>query len=155
VAANNEIQSWLDCLSGKLLLALVSTVLLCSESRGSHDHILLFDSTGRSVGLLLVLASTAILGFRSGPHYLSLVRTAQKTLRPLLLRPICCRGNGFAVSLLSNDRLYTFYYSGFQQFLYCRVFISCCENVFAAPLPSSGRLILFHYFGFQLSCHHT
>jgi hypothetical protein len=34
------------CLTAKLLLALISTVILGSESHVTHDHILLSDSSG-------------------------------------------------------------------------------------------------------------
>jgi hypothetical protein len=33
-------------LTAKLLLAFTSTVILCSEPHGTHDHILLFDGSG-------------------------------------------------------------------------------------------------------------
>jgi hypothetical protein len=43
---NTGLCSLTDCLTAKLLLALASTVILGSESHGTHYHILLSDGSG-------------------------------------------------------------------------------------------------------------
>jgi hypothetical protein len=95
-------------LMGKLLLALASTVILSSESHGTHDHILLYydfgncEATlwlcvGRSGKLLLAFASNAILGSEShGTHDHILLshdsgsRTSTGTAVSVCWRVNCC-----------------------------------------------------------------
>jgi hypothetical protein len=63
------IPDWLSiCLSGKLLLALASTVILGSESRWTHDHILLSHDSGSRATLTHSHISLGKVHSLSCPH---------------------------------------------------------------------------------------
>jgi hypothetical protein len=121
----------------QLLLVLASTVILWSESRGTHDHILLFQTRD----------SPSLEG--QVPIFIS-PRTRDAWLYPQAL------GSLFVISYDSQG------YSGdirprfhmglsrkhrFQQYLYYCMLIHCQRNLFTESLPrnSSG---IFAYFAF-------
>jgi hypothetical protein len=101
-----------DRLSAKLMLV-TSTVNLGIESHGSHDHILLSDSSGS----LQTLSTHCLV------KLYSLYNLAMDSI-----------GNPFPAAPV----LFRVY---LQQFLYCCMSILCCGKMFWLPLPSNGCLL--------------
>jgi hypothetical protein len=86
-----------SCLCGKFLLALASTIILNSESRGNHDHILLsHDSVSLHIKYMI----------RHGQYRKHRV---QQFLYCCVC--ICCRRNVSTEPLPSNGRLFWLRYS--------------------------------------------
>jgi hypothetical protein len=122
----------------QLLLALASAVILGSEYRKSHDHILLSqirDSPnleGQVPEFMYPRNKVAQLYPQELGHLSSPPTTRRATVE--VFESASSRGS------LHREH-------SFQQFLYC------CINVSTTPLPSNFRLFLFRYSLFQPSCH--
>jgi hypothetical protein len=135
------------------MLALVSAVRLGSESRGTHDYVLLsqiWDSPGWRA---IYSPETRWPSYtpRHWAPFSSLPATRRATVE--VFEPSFVRNSLIAAA--AGGRRYT---ALAQQHLNHRVLYSCfsicCRgNVFTFPLPKYDRLYSFHYSGFQPSCH--
>jgi hypothetical protein len=132
----------------QLSLALASTVILGSESRGAHDHILL--SQIRDSPNLEGHIPAFISPRNRWPNY------TLKQWVPFASPPTARRATvevfdpastlgGLAENTVSNIITE-------QYFQFC-LRIGCRGKLFTESLPSHERLQYFHYSGFQTSCH--
>jgi hypothetical protein len=155
------------------MLVLASTVILGSESRETHAHILFSHKSGGHTthswvcNRLVVRSVKLLLGFAS-----SLLKIHDLDLYSLLdmylsrngdssstteVSVILCRGYVCCTvdRLLSFRYILTIWYDTdrvencVQRFFYFCMYILCRGDVFTDPLLFNGRFFWLHYFGFQ------
>jgi hypothetical protein len=133
----------------QLLLALASAVIFWSESRGTHDHILLSQIRDFPFRRLIRLAGSRWRYSTLPPHgdnsMVSLSSSRYITSgRPQHTTPFPNNSSIVLVLCLPHRCIET-------AVVAC-VFVAA-ENVFNESLPSNERLFWLHYFDFQALCH--
>jgi hypothetical protein len=123
----------------QFLLVLTSAVLLRSESRGTHDHILLSQIRGFPFRRLLRLVGSRWKFSTPPPHGVRLFLTE------LVLITTCKNRREKTVS--NNTSIVVAVFTD--------PLPSNCSDIVSAGmcLPSNGDLLWLNYFGLQASCH--